>query len=154
MIIDLKRHKTVFHRIPGHNMSDTFAIVFHRLAVVVYGIYASWGLAAFFTSTPTLNTSDASWTMLFPIFVFLTAAPAGVGAMFFPMAARVELFAGSGFVALMLVYIFFALQAALSGAGLWSSVVLILSVLVMPICRTAMIVFFLILQASRLRESE
>lgn len=138
---------SVFKTTKSYSMNDAMAMMFHRLAASTYFTYAAWAILVLFVGTPSLNQQGSLFAVLLPVAVFLTATPACIGAVFFPHAARLELFSGSVFTMLMLIYMSITAQGAITGVVTWSSVVLILAITIMPACRTAMIIYFLIKQA-------
>lgn len=129
-------------------MDTVFAYMFHRTAATVYLIYAGWGLIVGVDGVPSLVYQQGNeWTTLFALAVFATAVPACLGATFFPKYARLELFAGASFAALLLVYFFFLLLNLTQGIGSVAGFEILLSVVVIPIARTFIVMFFLIQQA-------
>lgn len=133
----------------GMSMNDILAILFHRAAATMYFIYALWGLFSLILGLPTLNSIDGlDWQLVFSAAVLLTAIPAGLGCVFWPAMARTELYAGSSFVAGMLIYMYFTLQNLFTNnGGSWTSLILLLSIIVVPAARTVVITIFLLVQA-------
>ncbi len=142
-------NSSVFRRMPDdYTMSDIFATLFHRLAATVYLIYSTWAVMVIINGVPSLLRQQGDqWTTIFAAFVLALAVPACIGATFFPQLARTELFAGAAFVALMFVYYYFLIVDTIGRHGSPTGVVLLLSVVVMPIARTAIIFYFLLKQA-------
>ena len=141
--------RSVFHSTPpSYAMSDVIATLFHRMAATVYIIYSAWASVAIWSTLPALtNLAGAQWATIFAVIFLGTTALSAVGAAFFPLLARLELFAGSAFAALLLVYFAFTLKAAVFDAGSWTAPLFVLGVAVLPSVRTLMILFFLLKQA-------
>lgn len=146
--------KSVFRKMPPeYTMSDIFATLFHRMAATLYLVYSGWAVLVLLDGVPSLvQQQGEGWTALFATFVLLTTAPACFGATFFPKAARTELFAGLAFALLLLIYYYFLIQNILSGTGSIAGFELLTSVIVMPVCRTAIITYFLVKQAEARRQ--
>jgi len=142
---------SVFRKMPDDfTMSDVFAALFHRLAATTYLIYSTWAIMVIFNGVPSLVRQQGDqWTTIFAAFVLLLAAPACIGATFFPQMARTELFSGAGFVALMAVYFYLLIADIITRGGGFAGIMLLLSVVVMPLARTAIIVYFLLRQAKQ-----
>lgn len=146
--------KSVFKSLPitpngsGNSMNDILAVLFHRATATMYLIYSVWATISIVVGIPTLaDIQGSEWQIYFSLSVLLTTAPAGLGATFWPAMARTELFAGSSFVAGMLIYLFFSFQRAISGEGSWAGAVILISIIVIPLARTAVITIFLMVQA-------
>lgn len=140
--------RSVFRSIRGKTMDGVFTNMFHRTAATLYALYALWGAIVVADGLPTLvNQQGSEWTTIFALFVVATAGPAALAATFFPRLAQIELYAGVSFAALLLVYLFFVLVNLWEGIGSAASTELIASVVVVPVARTAIIVWFLIQQA-------
>lgn len=148
--------KSVFRKMPDdYTMSDIFAALFHRLAATTYLIYSGWAVLVLLNGVPSMvRQQGTDFTTIFAVFVLLTVAPACFGATYFPQAARTELFAGASFIMLMIIYYFFLIQNTIETGGSWAGVVLLLSVVVMPIARTAIIIYFLLKQAKARKRAE
>jgi len=149
---------TVFRRtaIGDSGMNDLLAIFFHRLAATVYLVYTIWAVMSTITGIPSLIRQNGDlWQVIFSVMVFVTAGSSCFGATFWPRTARLELFAGSSFVSLIAVYVFFAIQNVVTGGdGSWAGVVLVFSVMVLPACRTVIVYLFLIRQAAEKKALE
>ena len=132
-------------------MEAILASLFHRASATIYACYVVWSIVAIFNGIPSLVAANGSqWQVLFSIAVAITATPAMFGATFWPLFARLEAFAGSAFVGLILLYIGFlvANQLAGVGTGSWAGVFLIMSILVIPGCRCVVVIVFLMRQAA------
>jgi hypothetical protein len=136
---------TVFQRQPKDaTMESTLTNLFHRASAVIYFIYALWGIASTIYGLPTLISANGEqWQAMFSLVVALVSAPAAFGAAFWPAFARLELVAGSSFVALIAVYVFLSIFFAPT----FASFVLLLSILVIPAARVYIIIKFLLDQA-------
>jgi hypothetical protein len=147
---------SVFRKMPDdYTMSDIFAALFHRMAATLYLIYSGWAVLVLVDGVPSLlRQQGGEWTALFAVFVLLTTAPACFGATFFPKAARTELFSGFAFALMLLIYYYFLAIGVLNGTGSIAGFELLTSVIVMPICRTAIIIYFLLKQAKQRKELE
>lgn len=142
--------QSVFRKIPkGAQMDTILATLFHRSAATLYFIYALWAtFALVFSVIPVTQGLGAfSGQLVFPLLVFATSAPACFGATFWPNMARLELFSGSGFVMGILIYLFFVFQETVLRAGNWAGFIVLLSILVIPAARTAIVIVFLLRQA-------
>lgn len=154
------RNASVFKKVPitanggGLSMNDILAMLFHRATATMYLVYAAWAIVSLIVGLPTVREAQGlNWQIIFSIAVLLTCAPACAGATFWPAMARTELFAGSSFVAGMLVYLVFTIQRAVT-EGTWAGPVLILAVIVIPTARTVIIVIFLMIQADARKVAE
>jgi hypothetical protein len=141
----------VFARIgKGASMEAILAALFHRASATIYLGYSLWSIAAVFYGIPTLiEARGTDWQVLFSIAVALFSVPACFGATFWPSFARLEAFAGTGFVGLILLYIFYIVVSVVGGIGpsTWASVPLIGTILIIPTCRSFIVIMFLVLQA-------
>ena len=152
------RAKTVFRKEPVvTTMSDIIAILFHRSAATLYLIYALYAVVAIGVGIPTLTSAFGDFVQLaFSFFVLVCTAPACFGATFFPKYARLELYAGAGFVAL----IFFIYMIPLLVAGVmgdlpkFAQLVLVSSILVVPVARCVFVYITLIHQAEERTNGE
>lgn len=126
------------------------AALFHRSAATLYTIYAIWGILAIVNRIPTLSEAIGHVPQLvFSALTVLVCIPAGIGAMYFPRTAKLELLAASSFIVLLLIYMFFLFIKALTehSPPSWAALTLIASCLVIPIARAAFIYVTLIKQA-------
>lgn len=129
-------------------MEVILVALFHRASATLYAIYAAWAVIAFSTGIPSLVAANGQlWQVIFSGLTLITAAPACFGATFWPVFARLEALAGSSFVGLIAVYTATIFYAAVIGEGPWAGVVIILSVLVMPLCRTIVVIVLLLRQS-------
>lgn len=146
--------RSVFKPMPrGMAMNDVLAILFHRSAATVYMLYALWAIVSFIpapnTASP-VTTEELGYMIgrvIFPLVVLILSTISGIGAIFWPVMARVELFAGSAFCASLLIYSVLTIGRAIEGTSSWSSVVLIFAVIVLPVARTVIVYLFLVRQA-------
>lgn len=143
---------TVFRRQPKEaTMESTLTNLFHRVSAIIYFIYALWGIAATVYGLPTLAEANGSqWQEIFSMVVAIVSAPAAFGAAFWPAFARLELIAGSSFVALIVTYIGFSIFYAPT----FASFVLLTSLLVIPVGRVYIIIRFLLEQADAEKASK
>lgn len=143
-------NRTVFRRAkPNDSMSDMLALMFHRSTAVLYFVYIAWAIASVIGGIPTLIQAQGDgFQLLFSSLVLLCTLPACIGATFFPLFARLELYAGVAFSSLILVYLYFLIQRAATGeSAIGVSVVVTLSYIVIPLCRSFIIYMFLLRQA-------
>lgn len=147
--------RSVFQRIPENTaMNDILAILFHRLAATVYLPYFIWAALATFSVLGSFKEQmphDQVYLALFVVAVLVTSGASCFGATFWPRLARLELFTGASFVGLLVFYLGFALVDIFNNPipsdiriANW---VLLLSILVLPICRTIVVVLLLLRQA-------
>lgn len=140
---------SVFRRLPkGSSMEHVLSIMFHRLSATLYAIYCAWAVVSIIDGIPSLVAANGSqWQVIFSSAVLIFAAPSAFGATFWPLFARLELYAGLAFTTLLVLYLTYLLGSVLFGDGSWAGVVIIASVLVVPACRFAIVVMFLLQQA-------
>lgn len=146
--------KSVFRRQPRElSMNDMVAIYFHRLAATTYFAYAVWGGISTIKGVPSLVASQGQdWTTIFSFCVLITTAPACFGATFWPAFARMEALFGSSVVALFILYlIIYSIQMVQGSVGI-SYTPLLASLLILPICRTIIVIAFLMRQADQRQE--
>lgn len=80
--------------------------LFHRGMAVLYFLFAVWGVASAVFGIPSLQQSQGHlWQFVYSLLVFAAAAPAMIGSTFFPRLARLEMYASSSFVSLIVFYI-------------------------------------------------
>lgn len=146
--------KSVFLPLPkGSSMESMLAAYFHRASATIYFVYCIWSVVAIVLGIPSLIAANGEqWQTIFSISVLIFAAPSCFGATFWPSFARLEAFAGSAFVGLILLYIGFLTSNAIHGLGPWAGVILITSVLVLPGCRVIIVCVFLLRQARSRKE--
>lgn len=144
--------KSVFAPIgKGAAMEAILAALFHRASATIYMLYGLWAIIGSIYGVPSLIAANGvEWQTLFSIAVAISAAPACFGATFWPSFARMEAFAGTFFVGLILLYMGFLIanQVNQIGTGSWSGVFLIASILVIPTCRCVVVIIFLLRQAA------
>lgn len=147
--------KSVFVPLPkASSMESMLATYFHRASSTIYLVYTLWSITSVIYGIPSLIMANGEqWQILFSISVLLFTAPATFGATFWPSFARLEAFAGSGFVGLMLLYEGFLVNNALKdlGPASWSAPVLIFSIFIIPLCRVIIVFVFLTRQAAERR---
>jgi hypothetical protein len=158
MVNTIKRvvSASVFRKMPpDYSMSDIFAALFHRLAATLYLIYSVWAVDVILRGVSSLVAQQGDqWTSIFAAFVLLTTGPACLGASFFPKLANLELYSGGAFIALMAVYYFFLVRNTIETGGSEAGVILLMSIIVMPLARTLIIMYFLVKQAEARRSAE
>lgn len=149
-------HNSVFRPIPKNTpINDVLATLFHRSAATVYAIYCAWAIIAFIAGLPTISEGlGLSGQLVYSVLTLATAAPACIGATFWPNLARTELIGGSAFVTTIVIYLYFILQNILFGEGSWAGLVLILSVAVLPAARTVIVIILLLRQAKDRKAAE
>lgn len=147
--------RSVFRKMPKETAMDTLlAQYFHRLAATMYFAYTVWAVVSIVQGIPTIRDQSSDYfQILFSAIIFSTAGPACFGAAFWPSFARLEMAVGSSFTVVLTVYLYFILQNIFFGDGTWPGLVLIASVLVLPVCRSAIVAIFLLRQA-RQRKAE
>jgi hypothetical protein len=134
---------SVFKRMPRETTpSEALVTFFHRAAATKYLIIALWGvMAAFFGINTFVIIWDRPIQIVYSLVVAVMASLACVGATFYPRFMKLELFAGSGtlvllvFYTLAVAYRFFFLHDPLVAAF----TVLALGILILPGCRTVFI---------------
>lgn len=141
--------RSVFHSTPpSYAMSDLISTLFHRMAATVYLIYSAWAAVAIWGGIPALTSlAGIQWATIFAAIFLSSTALACLGATFFPALARLELYAGAAFSALLIVYFLFTFIAALFNGGSGTAPLFVLGVAVLPVTRTLMILYFLLKQA-------
>ena len=141
--------RSVFRPIPRNApMNDILAVLFHRLAASVYLIYTLWAIVSIIDGLPSIiRERGDTFQLAFSILVLLTTGPSCLGATFWPLLARIELFFGSSFVGLLILYLYFLVQNALYNTGSWPGFILIWSIIILPACRTVIVVILLLRQA-------
>lgn len=140
--------KSVFRSIvPGTAMNDILAIIFHRLSATVYGFYGLWAIISVIDGIPSVIRAEGeAFQFWFSLLIFLTATPACAGAAFWPNLARLELFSGAGFAGLIGFYMYVLLRNVLEADGSWAGWFLIWSIMVLPVCRTIVVILLLLRQ--------
>ena len=130
-------------------MDTILATMFHRSAATLYFLYALWAAVALVTGIIPITEGLGNFIGrgVFPLLVMVTAAPAGLGAAFWPNMARLELFSGSAFVMTLLIYLWFIGSRTLSGESNWAGFVVSLSYIVIPLVRTILVIILLLRQA-------
>lgn len=121
--------------------------LFHRSAATIYALYSMWGVAATIGGIPSIaETAGAGWQLAFSSVVALISIPCAVGATWFPKTGRLEMFAASSMVALLLVY-FCILNYRGIAEGTPSiniTSILIFSLCVIPAARVAFVYRYLL----------
>lgn len=130
--------------------------MFHRGTAVLYFVYIAWAVASIIGGIPTLIQAQGdTFQLLFSSLVLICTLPACIGATFFPLFARLELYAGVAFVSLMVVYLYFLIQRAISGESVIGvSAVVTVSYIVIPLFRSLIIYLFLLRQAKTVTRAE
>jgi len=148
-LLKLILSRSVFSPIlPNTAMNDVLAILFHRLAATVYMLYGLWATITIVSGIPPITQAEGDmYQIIFSTLVLITTIPACVGATFWPVLARLELFAGSGFLGLTLLYLYFILQSVILGEATWSGFTLIWSIVILPASRTIVVIVLLLRQA-------
>lgn len=92
--------KTVFSKReePWEHLNEMAVVYSHRAAFVLYCIYAAWGLGGGLLATAQHNFLFTFW---FAWAIFPTAVLCGIGALFFPRLARLEMSAAFILVTLL-----------------------------------------------------
>ena len=148
-LLNFIRTKSVFNPMGNHaSMESMLATSFHRASATVYFVYTLWAAAAIVNGIPSIiEANGIDVQTAYSIATLLLAAPACFGATFWPLFARLEAYAGSGFVGLILFYLATLLWDWITGDGSITGVIIIASILVIPASRLVIIVVFLIRQA-------
>lgn len=148
--------KSVFRRIPhGTPMNDILAVLSHRFAATVYLIYAVWAVVSIITGIPSISReAGITFQLILSSLVLIIAGPACIGATFWPILARLELFFSSGFIGLLGLYLYFAINNVLTNNGSWAGSILVLSFIVLPAYRVAIITVLLLRQAREEKEAK
>lgn len=148
-------HKSVFRRIPKNTpMNDILAVLFHRLAATTYLLYALWAVFAIIDGIPSITRAQGDiFTFWFATAILVVTLPACLGATFWPRLARLELFAGGSFTGLLVFYYFVLFRGVIEQHTSIAGFVILLSVVILPLCRTIVVVLLLIRQAKREQEA-
>lgn len=148
-LLNFIRTKSVFKSMGKHaSMESMLATSFHRASATVYFVYSLWAVAAIVNGIPSIiEANGIDVQTAYSIATLLLAAPACFGATFWPLFARLEAYAGSGFVGLILFYLVTLIWDWAAGDGSITGVIIIASILVIPASRLVIIVVFLIRQA-------
>jgi hypothetical protein len=148
--------RSVFRPVPsGTHMNAILAILSHRFAATVYLIYAIWAVVSIITGIPTIeNEAGTSFQLIFSSLVLIIAGPACVGAAFWPVLARLELFFSSGFLGLLVLYMYFVINNVINNGGSWAGSILVLSYMVLPGYRVLIIIVLLLRQAKEEKEAK
>lgn len=152
-IFNAIRERSVFKKLDKDvPMADLLAAMFHGMSATIYAIYVFWAIVALVFGIPNLIAANGDvWQNVFSALCLVIAAPACFGATFWPSFARLEALAGSSFIGLIVLYIGTLISNVIThtGSASWADVVIISSVLVMPICRTIIVLVLLIRQAAK-----
>ena len=136
-------------------MNDILAVLFHRLAATLYLLYSLWAIVSIITGIPSISRLQGdTFQLIFSSVVLITTAPACVGATFWPILARLELFFSSGFIGLLLLYMYFVIYNILFSHGSWAGSLLVVGYIVLPICRVVIITILLLRQAREEKVNE
>jgi hypothetical protein len=139
---------SVFKSIPDNTaMNDVLATIFHRFSATVYAFYSLWAVISVFDGLPTIVKAEGDhFQFWFSVLVLITAAPSCLGATFWPHLARIELFFGASFGGLIALYLYFILKNVIEGDGSFAGWFLIWSIMVLPTCRTIVVIVLLVRQ--------
>lgn len=132
--------------------NEMLAVYFHRSAATMYMLYFVWAVVKFGTYLPVMHLdTDVNFGDLFPLYIVPVALAACIGATFFPKLGRLEMFAASALVPLVLVYIIIGIVLNLDGLHPvhWDNVPLNLVHLVVPAARVVFIVRTLVWNAAK-----
>lgn len=148
-------NRSVFRPLPhGTPMNDILAMLSHRFAATVYMLYAVWAIVSIITGIPTIvNEAGISFQIIFSSVVLIIAGPACIGATFWPVLARLELFFSSGFLGLLALYMYFVINNVVNNGGSWAGTILILTYMALPAYRVAIITVLLLRQAREEKEA-
>lgn len=141
---------TVFTPIGNDWFPDkVLAVLFHRSAATLYLLYALWGVASLFRYAPYImaGKGDLGLSLIASLVIPIMLA-AFIGALYFPIFARLEMYSSASFVTLLLLYAVFLLVGYFQGDthnGI--EIILTLSRLVIPSARIVFIYVTLIKQA-------
>lgn len=128
--------------------------LFHRSAATIYALYSLWGVAATIGGIPSIaETTGAGWQLAFSSVVALVSIPCAIGATWFPKTGRLEMFAASSLVGLLLVYFCILNYRGVAEDSISTSItsILIFSLCVIPAARVAFV--FRYLQESEKRNA-
>lgn len=142
--------KTVFNPIGKEWYPDkVLAVLFHRSAATLYLIYFFWALSSIFWEIPSIILLQGDVVqIIFSIVVMPIAFCAFIGALYFPKLARLEMYAASSLVTLVVIYeIFIAWRFFLGDSDYGVSFILNLSHLVIPVSRIIFTYVTLVKQA-------
>ena len=100
------RAKSIFRPLQDAYDDKILAILFHRSAFTLYFIYLWWGFTSLIGIIPQHALAQGSFLQqVFSASIMLVSGSAMLGSAFFPHTGRLEMFAGSAFVALFTYYI-------------------------------------------------
>lgn len=138
---------SVFHpvKVLRDGPKAVLSILFHRSAATLYLIYSIWAFGQLFQPIPSLaGGANELVQYIFPFFVLLASVPACIGATFWPRLARLEMFAGSSFVAMLGVYLIYLGFYYIGEGTSFASWILNVAHVVVPAARVAYIYLTLI----------
>lgn len=122
--------------------NERLAITFHRASVVMYLLFAIWGIASLRISLPAMMNPDfRAFDDWFSIYIIPASLAAAVGATYFPRMARLEMFSAGALVGLVSVFLgFVAWEAIVLGSdsaarNIWIDIALV----VIPVSRIIII---------------
>lgn len=126
------------------------AVLFHRSAATLYFVYFLWALfSSIFGKFPSAIQGQGDFVAyVFSLIVIPTAGLAFLGATYFPKFARLEMYAAASLVSLFVIYEAFILVTLINnGSNHFSSLVLNVSYLVIPVARIIFTYICLVKQA-------
>lgn len=146
---------TVFNKInpEGMHSNEILAIVLHRTAAILYYMYTAWGLVSIGINMPEFLTEHGHEFGDF--FLFLVppiALCAGLGATQFPKWGRMEMFAASALVSLIIIFDIIGGINAWNNPEhprLWANLLLNTTPIVLPVMRAGFIFRTLVWQSKK-----
>lgn len=106
---------TVFNPIDKQaTANEVMATILHRTAFTLYSIYTIWGILVAIDNLPNLNLGNP-YVDFFGFFFAPIAATAAFGALYFPRHGRLEMYAASALVPLIVAYLIFISHNAFNG---------------------------------------
>lgn len=148
---------TVFNKVDPDTMhpNEVLAIVFHRTAVILYLMYAVWGLVSVALNLGDFLGEDShDFSDFFYFLVPVPALLAGIGALHFPKWGRMEMFAASALVGFICIFLVIGLVGAIQHPEfprLWQNLILNTTHVVLPIMRVGFVFRTLVWEAYRKR---
>jgi len=94
--------------------NEVMAVILHRTAFSVYSIFTLWGILAAIDAIPHIGQGNP-YVNFFGFFVAPIAATAAFGALYFPRHGRLEMYAASALVPLIVAYLIFISGNAFAG---------------------------------------
>ena len=108
---------TVFNRIDKRApANEVLAIILHRSAFTLYGIYMIWGIVYAIVASPQILLNEGSiFINFFGCLIAIFSANAAMGALHFPSLGRLELFAASALIPLIIAFLLLTSSSVLMG---------------------------------------